>query len=102
VRYYGNDKPSVDTPIQLCLYGHYAMVNYIIHSHVYVKDAPFTGEKIPCGALEEVDHILSVWPQRDIYNFAINLKGHGSIVFSRDLWYFDKVNYIARPVPEGE
>ena len=57
VCYSGNNKPSVDTPIQLRLFDFYQNVNYIIHGHVYVKDGLFTNEKVPCGYIEEFDEI---------------------------------------------
>jgi hypothetical protein len=58
VRYYGDHKPSVDTPIQRELYKLYPNINYMIHSHVYVDRAPFTNEVVPCGAFEEVEEKL--------------------------------------------
>ena len=54
VYYLGNNKPSVDTPIQVRLYHELININYMIHAHVYIKDAPFTRLPIPCGGLEEV------------------------------------------------
>jgi hypothetical protein len=67
-----------------------------MHSHVYVEGAEFTCEKIPCGALEEVESI----GYKGIENAAINLLGHGSIVLAKDIGYFDSVIYKARPVLE--
>ena len=95
--YYGDAKPSVDTPVQVALYNAYPKVNYMIHSHVYVTGAPFTNEKIPCGAFEEVMSIVNVLGY-DIDNAAINLLGHGSIVFAKDLDYFNTIIYKPRPV----
>ena len=100
VGYLGDVKPSVDTPVQVALYHAYKNVNYMIHSHVYVKDGIFTEEVIPCGALEEAIEILRIQPDRDLANFSINLLGHGSIVFSRDLDYLESRIYMAREIPE--
>ena len=101
VRYYGKDKPSVDTPIQVALYQYLPQVKYMIHSHVYITGAPFTSEKVPCGALQEIQQILDVIMNKGYWcNFSINLLGHGSIVFARDLGYFKKIKYEARPMPE--
>ena len=100
VEYYGENKPSVDSPIQLSLYRYYKHIKYMIHSHVYVKNAPFTSHKIPCGAIEEAKEIINVWPQRDLYKFCINLKGHGSLIAGMDLSPHFDAQFVARPVPE--
>jgi Class II Aldolase and Adducin N-terminal domain len=100
IEYYGDAKPSVDTPVQVRLYGFYCNVKYMIHSHVYVKGAPITNSRIPCGAVEEVYEIRDLWPDERERNFAVNLHGHGSIVFAEDLEYFDKIEYVSRPSPE--
>jgi hypothetical protein len=102
VEYYGEAKPSVDTPIQVMLYSVYQNVRYMLHSHVYVEGAPFTGSVIPCGAIDEVNEVRTVWMDPRKMNFAINLRGHGSIVFAADLDYFKTVKYISRPSPEKE
>lgn len=100
VNYYGDNKPSVDTPIQLCLYSYYHNINFMIHSHTYIKDAPMTAVKVPCGALEECAEIFSVMPWQDIEHFAINLKGHGSIILANEVSYLHHYKHIARPMPE--
>lgn len=93
----GGYKPSVDTPIQFELYKKLPDVNYMIHSHVYVKDAPFTEEIYPCGALEEVQEIMNVvYANNFSSNFCINLNGHGCTIFASDLDYFDKIEFIER------
>lgn len=103
VEYYGDVKPSVDTPVQLMLFEHFPQVDYMIHGHVYIKDAPFTRTKIPCGYLEEYDEIVDAFDQNhvSVVNFAINLLGHGCIVLAKDLSYFDDIEYMSRPLPEG-
>jgi hypothetical protein len=100
VEYYGNYKPSVDTPIQLALYRYYKNIKYMIHSHVYIQPAPFTPTKIPCGALEEATEIINMFPYENMFNFQINLKGHGSIIAGNDLSKFNSVKFFGRPIPE--
>lgn len=100
INYYGNHKPSVDTPIQIMLYNYFNNVRYMLHSHVYIKDAPMTQKPIPCGAIEEFQEIISVYPHQELSNFSINLKGHGSLVLADNVDYFQHTEYIARPIPE--
>ncbi len=100
---FGKNKPSIDTPVQVRLYKHLPRIKYMLHSHVYVKNAPFTKEAIPCGALEEVDSVLKTIREEGINtnkSFAINLIGHGSIVFATSLDYFNEVTYYKRNIPE--
>lgn len=95
--YTGNYKPSVDTPVQYELYKKLPEINYMIHSHVYVKDAPFTKTIMPCGALNEINEILDVIKQHNYTsNFAINLIGHGCTIFAKDLSYFDTIQFVPR------
>lgn len=101
--YYGDNKPSVDTPIQVRLYNALPNINRMIHSHCYIKGAPFTNTCVPCGGLEEVDEVLSVIDEtsnRYQNHYEINLIGHGSIVMSRDVDGLKDVKYYARPIPE--
>lgn len=60
IYYYGNNKPSVDTPIQVRLYELLPNINYMIHSHCYIDGAPFTSYALPCGAIEEVEEIIEL------------------------------------------
>jgi len=104
VHYWGDHKPSVDTPIQLRLYKFLPDINFMVHSHVYVKDAPFTGSAIPCGGVEEVAEVMrtirkTITPHEYIEG-SINLLGHGSIVMSRRADYVDNVKFYRRPAPE--
>jgi hypothetical protein len=104
--YCGENKPSVDAPIQLRIYEALSHINYIIHSHCYIKDAPFTTKSIPCGAIEEVDEILSMVRKIDSqYSekpsiYQINLKGHGSLIMASDASLMKDVTYIGRQLPE--
>lgn len=101
ISYFGDNKPSVDTPVQVALYNLYPNVMYMMHAHVYVDGAPMTEEKIPCGALEEVESIYrALGDPAQVTNAAINLRGHGSIVFASELKYFNTIRYLPRPVLE--
>lgn len=102
VKYYGDveHKPSVDTPIQLQLYAYYHNINYMLHSHVYIKDAPFTKEILPCGAVQEFNQIIREVPDDEKRQISINLRGHGSIRMSSDLDGMLNIPYVARNIPE--
>lgn len=104
VRYYGDVKPSVDTPIQTRLFDYYKKIKYILHSHTYIKDAIFTKDVIPCGAIEEFDHIEYLVRDENIENFCINLRGHGSLILAKDLSFLRSTCYLyyARPTPETQ
>ena len=99
VGYYGVDKPSVDTPIQLALYKALPHINFMIHSHTYIHGAPFTKMVIPCGALEEVAEIMQIADDRRHY-FFVNLRGHGSICGGERCCMLNDIKYYAREVPE--
>lgn len=103
IEYKGRNKPSVDTPAQLALMMAYPNAKYMIHGHVYVKGAPFTREKVPCGALEEFDEVTSLFRDSSLGDFAVNLWGHGCLIVASDLLYFEKMlpRLISRPIPEG-
>lgn len=104
IYYYGDNKPSVDTPIQLRLYNTLPNINYMIHAHVYIDGAPFTSNMIPCGGIEEVDEIMSViknnFSSLNENFYVINLIGHGCIVMSSDVEKLKKLKYIGRNAPE--
>lgn len=100
VQYFGDVKPSVDTPIQVRLYQHYNNLRYMLHGHVYIKDAPFTKAVIPCGAMEEADEIIKIFPNPEDINIAINLRGHGSLLLADNIKFLKKASYIARKTPE--
>ncbi len=105
VYYCGNNKPSVDTPIQIRLYNLLPNINYMIHSHCYIEDAPFTKRALPCGALEEIDEIRRLI--KDYYSndfnkdlYLINLVGHGSIMMSSNPEQIRNINMVGRDIPE--
>jgi hypothetical protein len=100
VRYCGDVKPSVDAPVQTALYRKYPWINYMLHSHVYIKDAPFTKKNVPCGAMEEVDEIVEVIENSNCKSIRINLIGHGSLVLSNKVEDLIGIPYIPRTYPE--
>ncbi len=99
--YYGDNKPSVDTPIQARLYKLLPNINYMLHAHVYLKDAPFTKTMVPCGGLEEVEEILNtIGDDTEKEFYAINLIGHGCIVMSKSVDQLVDLPYVSRQMPE--
>lgn len=107
IYYCGNNKPSVDTPIQIRLYEKLLNINYMIHSHCYIKGAPYTSCALPCGAVEESQEIYNLIKQyynndfsKDFY--LINLTGHGSIMMSSTPDKLKNINIIGRKLPEKQ
>lgn len=100
VLYYGSVKPSVDTPIQVRLYAAFPRVKYMLHSHTYIEGVPMTPEPIPCGAVEEAQAVFDLIGDHQATDFAVNLKGHGSIVFASRLDSMRNQPWVPRPVPE--
>lgn len=102
--YKGKDKPAVDTPIHIKIYEYLPQINYIIHTHTYIKDAPTTSISNPCGAIEEFDEIKKVikeyYQDSTLNQYKINLKGHGSITLAHSLAELENIQYINRPLPE--
>lgn len=105
VIYCGDSKPSVDTPIQLRLYDALPNIRYMIHSHCYLADGSFTSNPIPCGALEEVDEVLSTidgaYGSRDLDLYKVNLVGHGSIAMAGSVSQLHDLEYYGRDLPEA-
>ena len=127
VRYFGDFKPSVDTPVQLRLYKLFPWANYMLHAHCYVDTTGIpntemlrTSSPVPCGALEEVNEIYNIIPRlvtdtpgtTQMFNknaprlLAINLKGHGCILIAKDVEIFKELQkhkdncFVQRPTPE--
>ena len=107
IYYCGENKPSVDTPIQVKLYNKFPNINYMIHSHCYIDNAPYTECKLPCGALEEVEEIDKLINDyydgdynRDFYIF--NLSGHGSIMMSNDPKKLERIKLSRRDIFEKD
>lgn len=95
-----NIKPSVDTPVQLALYEMFPNINFMVHSHTYVKGGVFTKTPLPCGAYEEVAEIASTVEDKTGDFYAINLIGHGCIVMSDSVEKLESVAFYAREIPE--
>ncbi len=105
VYYSGNYKPSKDTVVQTRLYEILPNINYIVHTHCYAKDGFFTSIPVPCGALDEIDEVLEVIKNNYNNNFLlnyykINLKGHGCLIFGKEIKDLRKTEYITRKLPE--
>lgn len=108
LKYYGKDKPSVDTPIQVRLYKSLPNINYMIHSHCYVDDGDYTiiqtNTVNPCGAIEEANEILSAIDKtigdRNLNRYVINLKGHGAIIMGNTVDDLRNISFKSRPTPE--
>ena len=126
-KYFGDFKPSVDTPVQLRLYKLFPWANYMLHAHCYVDTTGIpntqmlhTSNPVPCGALEEVTEIYNVVPRTisdmcgtvQLFNknaprlLAINLTGHGCILIAKDVTILKELQryqdscFIKRPIPE--
>ena len=105
IYYCGENKPSVDTPIQVRIYEKLPNINYMIHSHCYIDKAPYTEKALPCGAVEEINEIIKLIEKhydndynRDFY--LMNLIGHGSIILSKNPEQLKNINIIGRNLPE--
>ena len=105
IYYCGDSKPSVDTPIQVRMYDMLPNIHYMIHSHCYIEDAPYTDIALPCGAVEEVDEIRKLIKEyydddyeKDFYLF--NLSGHGSIMMSDKPYKLKDIVIKGRELPE--
>ena len=103
--YYGENKPSVDTPVQVRLYELLPKINYMIHSHCYTKNGHFTYQPVPCGGIEEVEEIKQIINEEynGDYNkdfYEINLIGHGCIIMSSNVKKMKQVEFIERKLPE--
>lgn len=100
VNYYGDMKPSQDAPIHIELYAKYLKATYIYHSHIYVTDASWVDDFLPCGTLEIRDRIEEMFPDSDSINFAVNLKGHGSFIITDNLKYLETCEFYPKPTLE--
>lgn len=102
IEYFGNYKPSVDTPTQLILYQAFPKINYILHGHVYLYGFPITNICVPCGAIEEAHEIRNRFAHPDYISFGINLKGHGFLAASNSAKHLGNIiaRLKARPIPE--
>ncbi len=82
IEYFGDSKPSVDTPIQIRLYQLFPEINYMIHGHTYVKGSSFTDNYCPCGDVREVEEVANLIKS----DFGVvNLVNHGFFMFADTL-----------------
>ena len=101
VEYWGEHKPSVDTPIQVRLYQYYPNINYILHGHVYLNQMGIrTHRPVPCGSIEEFYEIIRVAPYRNSVGEYINLSNHGFLAMVKSVDLLRDLSYQARPTPE--
>lgn len=89
---YGDQKPSIDAPVQLRLYAAMPKINYMIHGHAFLKEKEFsfphwkTDEYYLCGDIREADSVLKKISDIDSPNYGVvNLKNHGFLIFSDSL-----------------
>ena len=113
VCYFGENKPSVDTPIQLRLYELFPHINFMLHAHCYInipnQKQLFTFHPVPCGAIEEVSEIYEVLKEQknDKKLYAVNLIGHGCLIMATDVSAFTELSkqkdscFVSRPMPEN-
>ena len=99
VQYHGDEKPSVDAPIQIKLYQYYKNIRYMIHALVYIDDAETTDHVIPCGAIEEAYDIIDKFPDKNAKKIYLNLRGHGSIAMVKNVKDLENIPYVPMPVP---
>ncbi len=88
----GIHKPSVDTPVQVMLYGLYPNIRYMLHGHVYLMgNTRMTEVVLPCGCIEEVREIYAANPDVGTEAFAVNLRGHGFIAGASSVKVLNKL-----------
>ena len=108
VYYYGEHKPSVDTPIQQRLYELFPQMNYMLHAHCYINipGTVQTQHPIPCGALEEVQEIINATMYKGLQDaklITVNLVGHGCIIMAASMEEINSIPhdaFFSRPMPE--
>jgi len=83
VNYIGNNKPSIDTPVQLRVYENCNQVNFLIHGHAFVMNTIETNEYFLCGDLRESNEVIEIIDKSKFG--SINLKKHGFLLYSDTL-----------------
>lgn len=83
IRYLGERKPSVDTPVQINIYEELPNINYMIHGHNFLEDVPSTHHYYPCGDKREIPEIIELIKGTSCG--AINLKNHGFLLYAQTL-----------------
>lgn len=77
--YYGDHKPSVDSPTQIRLYHELPNINFMIHGHATFQGIITTRNYRLCGDIREVQEVLELVKPDDVL-FRINLKNHGFLI----------------------
>ena len=79
--YFGEKKPSVDSPAQARLYKKLPGISFMIHGHatIVLNNIQTTKHYKLCGDINEVDEVIKV-VGTDAKWFAINLLGHGFLI----------------------
>jgi ribulose-5-phosphate 4-epimerase/fuculose-1-phosphate aldolase len=93
VQYYGvkEQKPSIDTPVQLKLYERYPQFNFMIHGHAYIDIAITLDKYYPCGDMREFDVICDYMDKLTASighppeSIVLNLKNHGFLMMTSTL-----------------
>jgi hypothetical protein len=88
LRYFGERKPSVDTPVQMALYNILPEINFFIHGHTFIKDAKTTEHYFPCGDMREVPEIVKIISGN---KGVINLKNHGFLIYADTLENLEEI-----------
>jgi len=84
LKYFGERKPSVDTPVQIDLYAQLPQLKYIIHGHNEVIGAETTEIYFPCGDKREVEEVMKLMKDDTFDAKAINIKNHGFLIMGND------------------
>jgi len=80
IRYFGEYKPSIDTPVQIELYKKLDNINYFIHGHTYIQNQDLTNNYFPCGDIREVKEIFNKIKRNNCG--SINLRNHGFLIYA--------------------
>lgn len=88
--YFGNTKPSIDTPIQMSLYEYFPRINFFIHGHNTIKKVHTTKRYFPCGDLREIQQsfdIINTNPMESthVYSGMFNIKNHGFLIYAENI-----------------
>lgn len=84
-------KPSVDTPCQLNIYEEFPYINYMIHGHAFIKNAPITGKYCFCGDILESNYISPIIRKNTNKFGTMNLKNHGFLMYADTLENLEKI-----------
>lgn len=88
VNYYGTKKPNLQAGVFDKVMLKYPDINYIFHSHCYIRDARFTERAVATGCTQEYDEIVKVIESYGLKtDICVNLLGHGSLIMGNSLDY---------------